>query len=100
MLDWPKLDELKQRLDVASEDWDGDLDETRLTRLLGAAIAKVKLDVGDWDEYVDVPDEQLAEAVLVMCELIARKPNALTDGVNDPTYNRLLHGHRRSFGIA
>ena len=103
MIDWPQLDELKQTLDVESDDWDG-LDayggETRLTRLLAAAIFKVKTDVGDWDEYVDVPDASLSQAALRMAELMALRPEAATGVVNDPTYRRLLHGHRRTFGIA
>ena len=55
MIDWPQLDELKQVLDVESDDWDGSEDSgdgpTRLTSLLQTAIAKVKQDVGNWDEY-------------------------------------------------
>ena len=99
-LDWPQLDELKQVLDVESLDWDGDLDQTRLTRLLQAAIAKVKLDVGDWDEYVDVPDDALSQAALRMAELMALKPEVVTGMVKDPTYLNLVYGHRRKFGIA
>jgi hypothetical protein len=102
MIDWPQLDELKQVLDVTSDDWDGDGDyeETRLTRLLAAAIFKVKTDVGGWDEYVDVPDASLSQAALRMAELMALRPEAAAGVVGDPTYQRLLHGHRRSFGIA
>lgn len=105
MLDWPKLDELKQVLDVESVDWDGEIDgygdgPTRLTRLLAAAIAKVKADVGAWDEYTDVPDESLSQAALRMAELMALRPEAAAGVVSDPTYQRLLTGHRRSFGIA
>ncbi len=105
MLDWPQLDELKQVLDVESSDWDGEVDgygngPTRLSRLLAAAIAKVKFDVGEWDEYNDSPDESLAQAALRMAELIALKPEAAVGVVADPTYQRLLTGHRRSFGIA
>lgn len=104
MAAWPELDELKQVLDVTSTDWDGDdytLDPTRLSRLLSAAIEKVKLDVGDWDEYTDEPTDNLAQAALRMAELIALKPEiAAQVGSNDPTYLRLLYGHRRTFGIA
>ena len=46
MIDWPQLDELKQVLDVESDDWDWSEDSgdgpTRLTSLLQTAIAKVK----------------------------------------------------------
>ena len=104
MAAWPELDELKQVLDVTSTDWDGDdytLDPTRLSRLLSAAIEKVKLDVGNWDEYTDEPTDNLAQAALRMAELIALKPEiAAQVGSNDPTYLRLLYGHRRTFGIA
>lgn len=101
MAAWPELDELKQVLDVTSTEWDGDYDGTRLTRLLAAAIEKVKSDVGDWDDYADVPDDNLSQAALRMAELIALKPElAVQVGVNDPTYNRLLFGHRRAFGVA
>lgn len=104
MFDWPRLDELKQQLDVESNDWDGEVnaygEETRLTRLLAAAITKVKLDVGDWDEYVDVPDASLSQAALRMAELMALKPEVIAGHEFDPTYQRLIHGHRRRFGVA
>lgn len=101
MAAWPELDELKQVLDVESTDWDGDYDGTRLTRLLAAAIEKVKSDVGDWDDYIDVPDDNLSQAALRMAELIALKPElAAQVGSQDPTYNRLVFGHRRAFGVA
>lgn len=102
---WPELDELKQVLDVVSDDWDGledeyDLGPTRLERLRLAAIAKVKQDVGLWDEYVDEPDEMLAQAALRMMELLALKPELAAQASGDPTYMRLLAGHRRRFAIA
>jgi hypothetical protein len=103
MAAWPELDELKQVLDVTSSDWDGDGeydDGTRLTRLLSAAIEKVKADVGNWDEYADEPDDALAQAALRMAELIALRPEVAAGAVSDPTYRRLLYGHRRSFGVA
>ena len=101
MAAWPELDELKQVLDVTSTDWDGDYDGTRLTRLLSSAIEKVKADVGDWDEYVDVPDDNLAQAALRMAELLALKPElSAAVGAKDPTYHRLVFGHRRTFGVA
>ena len=103
MIQWPELDELKQVLDVDSSDWDGldyDGGATRLTRLLAAAIARVKRDVGDWDEDADAPDEALAQAALRMAELLALKPDSAAAVASDPTYKRLLLGHRRRFGIA
>jgi hypothetical protein len=105
MAAWPELDELKQVLDVTSTEWDGDYDGTRLTRLLAAAIEKVKSDVGDWDDYIDVPDDNLSQAALRMAELIALKPEvaaAVASGkmVGDPAYLMLIFGHRRAFGVA
>ena len=95
MADWPDADELKQVLDITSDDWDETVERVRQ-----AAIAKVKLDVGLWDEDVDEPDDALAQAALRMAELISLRPEAAVGSVADPTYNRLLYGHRRSFGIA
>lgn len=95
MSDWPDAGELKQVLDVESDDWD-----TTLDRVLAAAIAKVKADVGDWNEMTDVPDDSLAQAALRMGELLSLRPDAAVGVVTDPTYNRLLFGHRRSFGVA
>jgi hypothetical protein len=99
---WPELDELKQVLDVTSDDWDGDADYdlTRLARLLAAAIERVKMDVGDWDEYEDEPDDALAQAALRMAELMALRPEVAPAALGDPTYARLLKGHRRVFGVA
>lgn len=104
MAAWPGLTELKQVLDVTSDDWDGSLDNTRLTRLLAAAIRRVKYDVaGSEDEYDEDPgdpDENHAQAALRMAELLALKPELAPETVNDPTYNRLLFGSRRTFGVA
>ena len=95
-----------------SSDWDGDYDGTRLTRLLASAIEKVKLDVGDWDDYIDVPDDNLSQAALRMAELMALKPEiaaqvtggrgirAASFSSTDPTYTALVFGHRRAFGVA
>jgi hypothetical protein len=96
MADWPEADELKQVLDVESDDW-----ETTLDRVLAAAIDQVKHDVGHWDEYEDVPDDRLAQAALRMGELIGTRPNVdAGELAKDPTYRTLLSGHRRVFGIA
>lgn len=102
MAAWPELGELKQVLDITSDDWDGDddYDLTRLSRLLVAAIERVKLDVGDWDEDEDEPDDALAQAALRMAELLALRPESAAEAAKDPTYHRLLFGHRRTFGVA
>ena len=100
MAAWPELEELKQVLDVESSDWDGDYDGSRLTGLLSAAIAQVKADVGAWDEDIDVPDDALSRAALRLAELLALKPEIAATVAGDPTYDRLMRGHRRRFGVA
>ena len=111
MSDWPLLDELKQVLDVDPESnaWDGDYDETRLTRLLAAAIDYVKQDIGDWDDTYDFPTDRQSQAALRMAELMALKPEvaAAVSGTgrvsaavaSDPTYRKLMTGSRRKFPI-
>ena len=96
MADWPDTAELAQVLNIDNvEDWQPTLD-----RVMAAAIAKVKTDVGAWDEDVDAPDNNLAQAALRMGELLSLRPEAAVGVVSDPTYRRLLKGHRRRFGIA
>lgn len=100
MAEWPLLDELKQVLDVTSEDWDGDSDNTRLTRLLAAAIAQTKIDIGAFDDMDDPTDAQ-AQAALRLAELIAGRPD-VPSGIltRDAQYRALLKGSRRYFGVA
>lgn len=96
MAAWPGLAEFAQVIDVSDvDDW-----ETTLDRVLASAITKVKLDVGGWDDLVDEPDENLAQAALRMAELMALRPDASAPAATDPTYQRLLFGHRRRFGVA
>ncbi len=96
MADWPGPAELKQVLDIESTDWDETVD-----RVLSAAIRKVKSDVGVWDDATDEPDDNLAQAALRMAELISLRPQAsLVDTSSDPTYQRLMSGHRKRFAIA
>jgi hypothetical protein len=99
MAEWPTVEELAQVLNVENvTDWGETLD-----RILESAIVKVKLDVGDWDDGSggDEPDESLAQAALRMAELMALRPEAAAGvGMSDPTYQRLLYGHRRTFGVA
>ena len=96
MATWPDTDELAQVLDVDNvTDW-----QTTLDRVLASAISKVKSDVGKWDDDVDEPDDNLAQAALRMGELLSLRPDAAVGVVSDPTYRRLLKGHRRRFGIA
>jgi hypothetical protein len=101
MAEWPQLDELKQVLDVTSDDWDGDYDGTRLTRLLASAIEHVKRRVGSWDEYTDVPDDNLAAAALRAAQLMAPPQNRLPEAIDrDPIFNAHLYGQRRRFGLS
>jgi hypothetical protein len=104
MADWPDAAELAQVLDIDNVgDW-----QTTLDRVLASAIAKVKFDVGAWNDDIDAPDESLAQAALRMAELISERPgpivsfraNATAVLAVDPTYQRLLVGHRRRFGVA
>lgn len=102
MADWPELDELKQLLDITSEDWDGDGDGTRLTRLLSAAIDYVKEVVAGtiaaYDDLYTNPTDRHAQAALRVGELLATRPEpALRE---DATLRRLLFGSRRVFGVA
>ena len=96
MADWPEAAELEKYLDLSNDpaSW-----TDQVERIMAAAIAQVKADVGVWDELVDEPDEALAQAALRMGELLAERPQA-TDNGDDPTYQRLLKGHRRRFAIA
>lgn len=96
MADWPDLDSLKRALDVSSEDFD-----VELGGVLASAISQVKLDVGDWDEDDDEPDESLAEAARLLAVRMAKAPGETPrDSARDADYERHLQGHRRSFGVA
>jgi hypothetical protein len=98
MADWPDTAELAKVLDIdpSGDDWTVTLDRVRL-----AAISWVKGKVGNWDDSVDEPDENMAQAALRMAELMALRPEtAAAVGSNDPTINRLLFGRRRKFGIS
>jgi S-adenosylmethionine hydrolase len=103
MAEWPEREELARILDVVLPNDYAESDPLvgMLDRVLASAITRVKLDVGDWDEYEDVPDENLAQAALRMAELMALRPElASAVGMADPTYRRLMFGHRRAFGVA
>lgn len=101
MADWPDTDELAKVLDVSEEgDWTDTLDRIRL-----AAIARVKADVGEWDDDTDEPDEALAQAALRMAELMSLRAGPVVSGgvgrvLGDPTYERLIFGHRKRFGFS
>ena len=95
--DWPTLAELKRWRDVVGAEWDADA----FPRELAAAIAIVKLDVGDWDELTDVPDEALGEAAMRMAVLLRANAGESTALLSrDPQYQACLKGHHRRFAIA
>lgn len=102
MAAWPTLEDLKRTLDVTTDDWDG---EAHLPAVLAAAISQVKLDVGDWDDASDEPDDSLSRAAHLLAVRIAKAPAESSDSVEwgsrrqDMSYQRLLKGHRRRFGI-
>lgn len=96
MADWPDTDELAQVLNLDNVgDW-----QTTLDRVMASAITKVKADVGSWDDDVDEPTDNQAQAALRMAELISLRPEVAAGTVSDPTYRRLLTGQRRKWGIA
>lgn len=89
---WPTTAELKQRLDITSDDWDDHMD-----RLIAAGIAWVKAKVGDWDEDFDVPTEALSQSALERAVELATTGGE-AEGVPSKAVN-LLYGSRRRFGI-
>jgi hypothetical protein len=96
MADWPGPDEVKQVLDITSEDWDDMLD-----RVLSSAIYHVKHVVGFWDDEVDEPDDSLAQAALVAAEVLSERTEvSRLNPITDPRYLMLLKGHRRRFAVA
>jgi hypothetical protein len=95
--DWPDPAELKKILNVEgpdSDEWDATLD-----RVMASAISRVKGIRGSWDDAVDAPDENMAAAALRMAELLALRPEAAADSIKDPTFDRLMSGRRRVFGV-
>ena len=104
MADWPELDELKQLLDITSDDWDGDSDDTRLTRVLASAIdltkAKIAGTVETFDDVLTDPTDAQSQAALRLAELLATRPTGPDAALRDPTFMRLLFGSRRAFGVA
>lgn len=96
--DWPLLDELKQVLNVDSENWDGDLDGTRLTGVLESAIEHVKRETG-FTDYEDFPSVGQSRAALRMAELMALRPESAAEADKDPVYRMHLYGEHQRFGI-
>lgn len=98
MIDWPTLEALKATLDVGDElDW---VDE-QLQNALDAGIARVKADVGTWDDYgSDFPDAQLANAALRAAVLLRPNADPGVDVGADPIYRAYMTGKRRRFGFS
>lgn len=93
---WPTLAELKKIIDVDPNSDDFDV---TIQRQLDAAIALVKAQVGEWDELIDVPDDQLSGAALRAAYLLSLKetPTAI---VLDQVFMTYMSGHHRRFAIA
>ena len=94
---WPTATELAQVLNIENtSDW-----TTTINATLAAAIATVKSNVGDWSESVDLPTTNQGRAALRMAVLISQQPTAPVPAlIKDPTYQMLLTGQRRKWGIA
>lgn len=116
MAAWPTLEQLKQSLNVTT-----DVKDPVLTAALASAIEQVKIDV--WGSASGFDDEleesgtdlevtdSLSQAALLLAVMVAKAPDApygiaavfdtggLRVATNHPTYQRLLTGHRRLFGV-
>jgi hypothetical protein len=91
---WPTAAELKQRLDITSDDWDDHMD-----RLIAHGIAWAKAKVGDWDEDFDVPTDALAQSALERAVEQATTGESVAGTSLPRKSESLLYGHRRRFGI-
>lgn len=91
---WPTTAELKQRLDITSEDWDDQLD-----RVVAAAIAQTKQRIGEWVEDYDQPDEAISQSALELAVELAQNGEAagLPGAVSKS--QALLYGKRQRFSI-
>lgn len=110
MAAWPTLAQLKQQLGV-----DNTASDLTLQTALEAAIEQVQgdtADPGEWDtEFPDGPTASLSQAALILAVMSAKAPDApfgvaavfdmggLKVAAEHPTYQRLLAGHRHSFGL-
>lgn len=97
---WPDVTELAQVLNIAPEEtvtaW-----LTTLDRILAAAIAHVKGEVGRWDDASNVPNDNLAGAALRMAELMSQRPDSsVTSAGSDAAYRAFMTGQRKRFGLS
>lgn len=93
---WPTLAEVKLIVDVDEGSTDFD---TTIQRQLDTAIALVKDQVGQWDDVMDLPDDNLAGAALRAAYLLSLKesPAAI---LTDTVFDTYMTGRRRRFSIA
>ena len=93
MVAWPTTTELKQRLDVTSDDWDDQLD-----RVLASAISMTKARVGDWDGDFDTPTEAVSQSALELAVELAQTGEEAASSQHSKSHG-LLYGQRRRFGV-
>lgn len=93
---WPTLDEFKK---IVNLDPDTDMFDVTAQRQLDAAIGLVKAQVGEWDELIDCPNDQLSGAALRAAYLLSLResPAAI---VNDQVFMTCMTGQHRRFAIA
>lgn len=96
--EWPTCEEFRRVIDIPNSE--ADEWEVTVCRVLAAAIERVKDDIGAWDDLVDVPDDNMAQAALRMAELMSLRPEGAQATINDPVYWRLLRGRVRRFAIS
>lgn len=94
--EWPTADELKLIVNV---DDNSTAFDVTLARQIAAGIALVKSQVGEWDELIDCPDDQLSGAALRAAYLLSirESPAAI---VTDQVFMTYMSGHHRRFAIA
>lgn len=93
---WPTLAEFKKLVDIEPTDTSWDV---TAERQLNTAIALVKHEVGDWDEVIDLPDDQLAGAALRAAFLLSLKESP-AEIVRDQVFATHMHGKHRRWSIA
>lgn len=94
---WPTLAELRRVLDV---DPNSTVHDETLTRALNSAIQIVKDVKGDWDDLLDSPTDNQAQAALAKAEFLCLRPEAAAAIAADARYQALITGSRRRFAIS
>lgn len=93
---WPTVEELRLIVNVDPDSTEFDV---TLARQMAAGIALVKQQVGQWDELIDCPDDQLSGAALRAAYLLSLKESP-PEIVRDAVFATYMHGHHRRFAIA